>query len=434
MTAPQKRRAPRHAFLVRDAQPIPPLGAPASESWFTSGPLFEVMRALFSSCGLSVERVETLDEAVARAAKCDGGALISYDSVACSRSVVSAMLEASRTDARPAFAAALPQALATQALAHIQGLAALELEGKPAFTAPLWIVRDGATALGAPARLLPFKELAWKLPTPPGMLGRAEEPFGATDTYLVRVDHWAHVLRLNLAALVATWFERWQTPGGKLWFLVRALLGFPWRNGRLAGSLRRVHRKAKVHHTAHVELSVVEEGAEIGANAVVKNSYVGRGARIDDGALVNACVLGAGASVASCSSIFSCVLYPGAFAAQQKMQFSVLGPSSVAFTGSYFYDLNFDKNVRVAHRGKIVDAGSRFLSVCLGPWARVAGGVWVSSGREIPAHALVVQPPGLVAQRIDAQLAGARMTTVRDGALVELGPMPPPGPLHETKP
>jgi NDP-sugar pyrophosphorylase family protein len=173
-----------------------------------------------------------------------------------------------------------------------------------------------------------------------------------------------------------------------------------------------------------VELSVVEEGAEIGPHAVVKNSYVARGARIDDGALVNACVIGEGAFVGSASAVFSSVLYPGAFAAQHKMQFSVLGESSVAFTGSYFYDTNFERNVHVAHRGRVVDSGGRFMSVCLGPWARIAGGVWIASGREVPAHALVVQPPDRVLHRVDAELAASRMTTVKDRALVDVGPLP----------
>jgi hypothetical protein len=313
-------------------------------------------------------------------------------------------------------------------LAHVSGLEAVTVGDQAAFTAPLYTVRRGGSAPGAPPVVLPFKELTWKFPTPPGMLGNEGEPFGATDTYLVRVDHWAHILRLNIASLVATWFERWQSFGGKAWYLWRALTAFPWRGGRLAENIRLIHRKAKVHHTAHVELSVVAEGAEIGPHAIVKNSYIGKGARVDDAAIVNACVIADGAFVANAAAIFSCVLYPGAFAAQHKMQFSVLGPSSVAFTGSYFYDLNFDRNVHVSHRGKVVDAGTRFLSVCLGPWSRIGGGVWIASGREVPAHALIVQPPDNVLHKMDPALADQQMVTVRDKAMVGVAPLPRIGP------
>jgi carbonic anhydrase/acetyltransferase-like protein (isoleucine patch superfamily) len=273
--------------------------------------------------------------------------------------------------------------------------------------------------------VLPYKEQVVPMALPVGMIGQRELPFGMTDTWMCRVDHWAHILRINQIALVAAWMERGQSFLGKLWFLWRALvLGFPWRRGRLLGAVNRVHGKAFVHHTAHVELSVVEAGAHIGANAVVKSSWIGRNAKVDDGAQVNASVLADGAVVASTSVVMGAVLYPEAFAAQDKMQLAVLGEAAVAFTGSYFYDLNFQGNVRVSHRGKVVDAGERMLSVCLGPRARVAGGVWVASGREVPAGALVVQPPDGVLYKLDEELVTTRMVTVRGKEAVDLGVLP----------
>jgi hypothetical protein len=416
---------PRHAFLVRERATIAPLEQTAADSWFLGGTLHDGMRRNLERCGLAVERVDTLDEATARAAACPDGAIVSYDSVAASRAVIAALVAARAKDSRPALAAALPEALSTTRLAAIGGLDAVSVDGQAAYGAPLWALRPGAQPEQAEPVLLPFREQVTNFPLPPGMLGQSSEPFAATGSYLVRVDHWAHVLRVNLSGLLALWFERWQSPLGKLWFLARALLGFPWRGGRLAESIRLIHRKANVHHRAHVELSIVEAGATIGANAVVKNSYIARDARIDDGAQVNGCVVGAGAFVANASAIFSSLLCPGSFAAQQKMQFSVLGERSVAFTGSYFYDLNFERNVQVAHRGHVVDSGSRFLSVCLGPLARIAGGVWIASGREVPARALIVQPPGLVAHKLDPALAQSRMTTIDGKTLVDAGaPLP----------
>jgi hypothetical protein len=419
---------PRHAFVVRDRRLISPLGVPAAETWFLDGTLWQHTERLLLDSGLAIERVDTEADAAAAAERCGAaGAIVTHDSVAFSRSVLRHLLAAAERDPRPAIAAALPVARATQLLAHIDGLTEIAIDGVPALGAPLAVVR-AASAAAAPAPvLLPFKEIEMKFPTPVGMIGHAEEPFGASDTYLCQVDHWAHVLRVNVAALVAHWFERWQR--GKLWFLWRLLCGFPWRRGRLTAAIRSVHRTAKVHHTAHVELSIIEAGAEIGANAVVKNSWIGKGARIDDGAIVNGCVIGPGASVASASSVFSVVLCPRAFAAQHKMQFSVLGETAVAFTGSYFYDLNFDRNVQVFHRGQVRDGGTRFLSVCLGPWSRIGGGVWIASGREVPAHALVVQPPSDVLHKIDLGMAQRSLTTIRNHGLVEIGALPSNRPI-----
>jgi hypothetical protein len=234
-----------------------------------------------------------------------------------------------------------------------------------------------------------------------------------------------------MLALITTWSERGKTAGGKLWFLWRALLGFPWARGRLLTAIRRIHRTAKVHHTAHVELSVVEEGAEIGAGAIVKNSWIGKGARIDDGAIVNACVVGAGAMIANATTISAAILYPKSFAAQTKMQMCVLGEGAVAFTGSFFYDINFSANVRVSHRGRVVDSGERIASICVGPWARVAGGIWVASGREIPAGSLIIQDPGRVLTRLDDPSARDHIVAVDGNGLRPVAPLPPNRPPPE---
>jgi hypothetical protein len=117
-------------------------------------------------------------------------------------------------------------------------------------------------------------------------------------------------------------------------------------------------------------------------------------------------VIGKGALVAPNSIVNLSVVYPGAMAGQYLMQASVLGRKASAFSNSNFYDLNFSRNIRVAHQGKIVDSGTQMLGVCVGPEARVAAGVWVASGREIPARSLLIKPPGEVATNIGAPPEG----------------------------
>jgi hypothetical protein len=413
----------RHAFVVRDGEPIPPLDAVGGDAWLLDTTVRERRARALRQAGLHVEEVATIADAEG-AAKHAGGALIVRDSVAVSAPVITRLLDAFLRDTRPALLAALPDAISTRNLSHVDGLDPVELDGARAFTAPLAALAPGATLAEAQPVLLPFKEQVAQLPMPIGMLGVESTPFGATDAWMCRVDHWCHILRINMQALVSHWIDRWNRGSGRAWFLWRALLGFPWRRGRLTASINKVHRRAKIHHRAHVELSVIEDGVEIGANAVVKNSYVGRGAKIDDGAHVNACVLAPGAMVSTNACVLGSVLYPKAFAAQEKMQMSILGEGSVAFTGSFFYDLNFERPVRVSHRGRVVDAGDRFLSVCVGPWARVAGGVWVASGREIPGGALIVQDQANVLRRTDDPALGRHLVEVTGEGIRALGPVP----------
>ena len=418
-------RAVRHAFLVRETALIPPLEAPGGDAWLLDRTVRERARTLLTAAGLEVHDVATVSDAEAATRGLADGSIIASDAVAFSAEVLRNLLAAYARSSAPALIAALPSAVSTRLLSHVDGLTAVTIDGADAFTAPLWAVAPGADTAAATPALLPFKEQVIDLPIPIGMLGLATVPLGVSESWMVRIDHWLHLQRVSMLALISTWSELGKSAGGKLWYLWRALLGFPWSRGRLLTSIRRIHRTAKVHHTAHVELSVVEEGAEIGAGAIVKNSWIGKGARIDDGAVVNACVVGAGAMISNMTAISAAVLYPKSFAAQTKMQMCVLGEGAVAFTGSFFYDINFSANVRVAHRGRVVDSGERIASVCVGPWARVAGGLWVASGREIPAGSLIIQDPSRVLTRLDDPSIREQLVAAEGNGVRPLGPLPP---------
>jgi hypothetical protein len=50
--------------------------------------------------------------------------------------------------------------------------------------------------------------------------------------------------------------------------------------------------------------------------------------------------------------------------------------------------------------------------------------VWVASGREIPAGALIVQSPSQVLTTIDGVLAATQLTATDGPRLIGLGPLP----------
>lgn len=406
---------------------IPPLDAPARDAWVLERPLSELMSRELAAAGLSIERVSSLDEAADRAQREPDGAFALLDSVACSRLVLRRFVSAARRAGPGAHTCALPRGVAIDNMGHIDGLDAREAPGASGsaahvWTAPLHFVRGKVSLASASPLVLPYKESVSRVPFPPVIDGKRDEQFALSESYLCNVSHWVHVLRVNLAALPAFWFERLRSGGyvgGVSWFLWRALCGFPWAGGRLQDALRLVSWKTKIDHTARVGLSVVRRGATIGALANVDSSFIGEGANVGDGAQVYGSIIGPGAWVGRNSVVVGSLVYPGALAGQILMQVSLLGRDSCAFTNSGFYDLNFSRTIRVAHRGRIVDSGSQFLGVCVGPEARVAAGVWVASGREIPARAMLVKPPGEIATRIGALPAGEPVV-VRDGALVPL--------------
>jgi hypothetical protein len=417
-------RAIQHAFVVRDPAIVPPFEQPAGDAWLIDGTVREHQKKLFARAGIAVDEVATIADAEAAAASVKGGSIIVIDSVAFSTAVLTKLVAAFAAGSAPAIQAAVPQAISTKRLSHIDGLQTVTVDGAAAYAAPLYAVAPGGTVAAAAPTVLPFAEKVFEFPVPAGMTGETQAKFAITDTWMCRIDHWVHIQRVNMTALAGGWAERGKGLGSKLWFLWRILAAFPWKGGRIMTSLKWVHPKAQVHHTAHVSASVIEEGAVIGARAIVNGSYIGKGARIEDGAHVDLSVIGPGASVSSLSGVRASVVYPRAFAAQLGMQLSVLGEGSVAFTGSYFQDLNFLGNVKVMHRGKPVDAGDRFVGVALGPWARVAGALWVSAGREIPAGALVVMDPRSMLTKTDEVMMRDHIVTSIEGKLMPLGPMP----------
>ena len=66
----------------------------------------------------------------------------------------------------------------------------------------------------------------------------------------------------------------------------------------------------------------------------------------------------------------------------------------------------------------------------VGPWARVAGGFWVASGREIPAGALIIQDPDQVLSHLDESLLQTQMAAAVGKRVVGIGELPPNRPAE----
>jgi acetyltransferase-like isoleucine patch superfamily enzyme len=397
-------------FVWPEDLDITPLGAPARAARVLDSTVGEAMARRFARAGLTAVAVASREEGEDRAGREPGGAFVVADAVLGSRRVVEGFVRAApRSTGATALVCALPRVLGTDRLSHVGGLEACDAPGGPAWTAPFFFLRGPGSLARAAPLVLRYREHTLRYPMPAAILGGPEELLvGASDSILCRVGHWVHVIRINTAAIADWWFERLrQGVVGPAWMLGRALAGFPWTGGRLLGAMRRVEAGARVHHTANVELSIVGRGARVGAHATIRNAFIGEDAQVGVGACVVGSVVGRAAFVGVHAVVSGSVLYPGAMAAQLLMQASLLGENAGAFTNSYFFDINFTRNVQVASRGGLVDSGSRVLGVCLGPGARVSAGVWVASGREVPAGALLIKPPGEIVTSVPSAAGGA---------------------------
>jgi hypothetical protein len=411
---------------------LSPLEAPARDGWLLDRTLGETMARDLAAAGLEVVPVPSMEEGEHRARQETEGAFVILDSVLCSPTVIRrfrrGVVQAARRRTGPlAFVCALPKAVATDHLSHVEGLEPREAPGVDAtvWTVPFYFVRSAGSIASAEPFVQSYRETLLRFPVPYGILGKAGEvvTVGLSESYMCSVSHWVHLLRINTSGMFGWWVQRLRVGYvlGALWLFWRFLCGCPWWGGRLFGAIRGVSWSARVHHTAVVELSVVKKRAMVGAHASLKNSFVDEEAMIGDGAQIIGSVIGRGATVAPGSIVSMSVVYPGAMAAQVLMQATVLGKNASAFTNSNFFDVNFARNVRVMHRGRAIDSGTQMLGVCVGPEARVSAGVWVASGREIPAGVVLVKPPGEIASNLGNSVPGEAHVVV-DGDVVPLRP------------
>ena len=369
-----------------------------------------------------------------RSASSDG-AFVLLDSVAFSRRVLQRFVAAARRSPAGAYTCALPRGIAIDNLGYIDGLDPREAPGTTrqagaagqVWTAPFHFIRGTASLASTRRRSSSLtRRASRRFRFTPVIDGKREEQFAISENYLCNVSHW--VLRpprstsrrsrrggsTSLAGAADTSAVSPGTPGARC-VVSRG------RGGRLQDGLRLRQLEGEGRTTPRASDSR-SCGAARPSSAfanVDRCSFICEGANVGDGAQVYGSIIGPGAWVGRNSVVVGSLVYPGALAGQILMQVSLIGREACAFTNSGFYDLNFSRTVRVAHRGRIVDSGSQFLGVCVGPEARVSAGVWVASGREIPRGAVLVKPPSEIASRI-GELPPGEPHVVRDGVVVPL--------------
>jgi hypothetical protein len=269
-----------------------------------------------------------------------------------------------------------------------------------------------------PAVVLPlsFQELDLGAPHPSAMAQQ--------------VDHWSHIVRANhlaLAARMEVAREDWEQAGvfGKAWRLLCILWRARSLNGwKIAASLTERGKDVKVHPTAVVEFSVLQEGCDIGPHAVIRGSVIGKGAKVDAHANVNASVVDAGAKVGRYGFLNLCTVYPGAFVSSgDGFQASVFGRESFMAWGSTVMDLSFGASIKVERSGvgtERIESGHHFLGAAIGHRAVVGHGVKVRYGASIPNDAMLVDDSDQLREWGAETIDGPAV--IRDGLAVPLKP------------
>ncbi len=311
---------------------------------------------------------------------------------------------------------------------HLQGIAPHpDREGTARARYPLFYLPPGVrfedareTPTGQWATL-PIKprERVFEFDVPEHYFGKQKLRYPLTAMSAMVLRHWVHILRANLMAQAVDALDqpRWRRTLRTLWALLTAL---PPSRARLMRRMSRIGRDCRIHPTAIIEASTIEDGVTIGPHAVVSFSRIGARSWIQELAKVSLSVLGEKSFVSSGTMLNSSVLYPQAAASQRLMQMSVLGRRSITTGGAFLMDMRFDDDVRVPLDGRLQSLGTRFLGSAIGHEARLGTGFWIAPGREIPNGVPVVRDPAHVVRRVPRDAAPGTVLVVRGERLVPL--------------
>ena len=218
-----------------------------------------------------------------------------------------------------------------------------------------------------------------------------------TDRMVHTIQHWFHVHRINLLALIALGeghrrsYERapwWH----KFWTILTILARARSINGfRIASSLNQVGQGCKIHPTAVLEACIVEDDVEIGPFAYVNGSYLAKGAKVQEHAQVHASVIGENATVGRGAMCRMNVLMAGSLVSRGKgLQGSVVGRDAFLAVGTTVLDVSFGTPIHVSHNGVQVSTETQFLGACIGHEAKIGPHVRIGYGQEVPNGVFLV--------------------------------------------
>lgn len=418
------------AFILRTGSPIEPFGDSPADSLVLNKPLRQLQRETLRAAGVTDVIVEPVHERELPDPTGDPY-LVVGDDLFFTKSLVRALLADGLPAAREgkSMQLVIPECRSVKDNAPMQDLVRATLfDGRPCFGYPMWLCGAKPTAevplSAAPPLAVDAKEKIHELKHVPQVFGKETKlTLPVTPRIAIRLQHWAHILRANQLAIMSGVAELGERPLvvnvlAVLWLLART---FPLPSmKRIARKAGKQGRKCSIHPTAIVEGCIIGDRVKIGAYAIVRGSIIGDDAIIEDFGLVQLSVLGAGAAVTNKGISNMNVLYPGALLGHLGCQMSLLGRDAFVATDSRIFDLKFDGNVQVEHRGRNVDCGARFLGACVGHRASVGGGVFVNHGVAIPNDAVLVKSPWDVFRKIPADLAGKPLMVER-GKAVPIG-------------
>ena len=263
------------------------------------------------------------------------------------------------------------------------------------------------------------QERLLEVPVPREQFGAEVLELPLTERLLLPCHHWLQLLWVNLLGMPPF---LWRELAGRN--VVEVLWRAGWaalRAGSLSplavgAKLGRRGRGCRIHPSAVVEGCWLGDNVQIGACAVVRGCVLGDGAVVEDLAMAELSVMAPGARLQRQAMLKFSVAGAGA-SMGGVMPLGVLDREAAVKRGALMMDMAFGQQIRVRHRGTLVEAPVGLAGVCVGARALVGAGVKVAGGRALPPDLQIIGEADLVT-RVPEGLAGRVL--VRAGGLEPL--------------
>jgi NDP-sugar pyrophosphorylase family protein len=158
----------------------------------------------------------------------------------------------------------------------------------------------------------------------------------------------------------------------------------------------------KIHPSAYVHNSVLEDGVTLEANASVVDSHVGAGVHIADHAVIAQCVLGAGCRTLVDTHLRRVIALPDSTLSNLDLQDVVIGTGVFVTTAvAYFQG---QKGMPLVVDGVAVTRP--VVGGAIGARCRLGSRALLAAGVSLPPGAVVVARPEEALAKIDAQGLG----------------------------
>lgn len=175
----------------------------------------------------------------------------------------------------------------------------------------------------------------------------------------------------------------------------------------------------RVHRTAHVEHSILEDGVDVDAHATVVGSFLGRGVRLGDHVAVHHSVVGADCHVLADSFLRRTVAMPGSTVSNLDLREVVLGQQSFITSAVIFFCGRPGADAPVGQDpAALEDSGHRELGGATGHRCVLGARAIFEPGRAVPGGAVIVMRPEEGVTQMPVGLAPGTVTAWDAGALV----------------